>query len=78
MPTIACVTSVTPDLVAVVNDGNGIHITIDQLAVWPEGVTQQEQLHNLALIAGKLLNAHDWIVAEQKLFGPADYDEPDK
>ena len=69
MPTIACVTSVTPELVAVVNDGNGIHITIDQLAVWPEGVTQAEQLHNLAMIAGKLLNAHDAIAAQQKLFG---------
>jgi hypothetical protein len=56
-------------LVNVVNDGNGIHITIDQLAVWPEGVTQQEQLQNLAHIAGKLLNAHDAIAAQQRLFG---------
>jgi hypothetical protein len=68
MPTIACVTAVTPDLVNVVNDGNGIHITIDALGIYLEGVTQAEQLHNLAMIAGKLLNAHDAIAAQQRLF----------
>ena len=67
MATIACVTSVTPELVSVVNDGNGIHITIDGLAVWTEGTTQAEQLHNLAMIAGKLLAAHAAISAQTRL-----------
>lgn len=70
MATIACVTAVTPDLVTVENDGNGVHITIDGVGVFLDGNTQTEQLHNLAMIAGKLLNAHDAIAAQQRLFGP--------
>ena len=70
MATIACVTAVTPELVTGENDGNGVHITIDGGGVVLDGATQTEQLHNLAMIAGKLLNAHDAIAAQQRLFGP--------
>ena len=67
MATIACVTSVTPDDCTVTNDGGALRINIDQLGIFLEGITTAEQLHNLAMIAGKLLNAHDRIAAQQRL-----------
>lgn len=68
MPTIACVTAVTPDDVTVTDDGNGIRINIDSLGIFPAGITKAEQLEHLANIAHKLLNAHDAIAAQLHLF----------
>lgn len=69
MATIACVTCVTADDVSVTSSNdNAILIHVDQLGIWLEGLTTAEQLRNLSNIAHKLLNAHDAIAAQARLF----------
>jgi hypothetical protein len=68
MATIACVTCVTPNDVSVDHKDNALIVKVDGLGIWIDGLTQPEQLRNLAMIANKLLNAHDSIAAQARLF----------
>jgi hypothetical protein len=68
MGLISCVTSLTPDMVAVQSAGDDIRIVVDTLAMYLKGDTRDEQLRNLADVAHKLLNAHDAIAAQERLF----------
>lgn len=68
MGLISVVTSLTPDMVEVAADGETIKVKIDGLAVYLAGDTRAEQLNNLELVACKLMNAHDAIAAQERLF----------
>jgi hypothetical protein len=68
MGLISVVTSLTPSMVTVVDDGISTKIKIDQLVAHLEGATVAERLANLNDIGHKLLNAHDAIAAQERLF----------
>lgn len=68
MGLISCVTSLTPDLVTVQSAGDEIKIVVDTLAIYLDGDSRADQLETLSTIANKLLNAHDAIAAQERLF----------
>lgn len=68
MAPIACVTSVTPDLVTVVERGPQIIVEVDGVGLWLDGATRADQLANLWTITSKLIRAHDAIAAQAGLF----------
>jgi hypothetical protein len=68
MGLISTVTSLTPDMVSVSTDNDGITIHIDRLAVFVGGDTKAERLAVLNAVGHKLLNAHDAIAAQARLF----------
>ena len=68
MGLISCVTSLTPSMVTVESAGTEIKIVVDTLAIYLAGDDRDAQLANLADVAKKLLNAHDAIAAQGRMF----------